>query len=483
MSRIIKVPSRQNTQPTATQNLVDFDLPSGQYDLSKSYFVLNSSLASANQNSINLLKLVTTDAAGNADPTMRDSTIFVRHAKLRSSMKGQLENNRHINLLRLNQKTYEQSISNITSQALMTGIEVQRSINNLSGSHYRNINKLGTILSSDKTHNYVIRCKDVLNFCKNDYYDTEDKGELSIGLELNLDNLAAVQALAAADNYMTRTPDGGPANGALANIAGAGTITAGTAINTQRPFPDLQTSPYYVGQRLILTGGNLTGTGVTQRQITSISKNADNTLAIAFDTDIVSTNAVNDLTAAFVDEANLATKQPVFNFIELVLVQVPKQSPRDYEYTTYRLQEDTINTTALNKTYMISPMTKNVYVCTPDDNVQLLSNTQINSYRFGVDNKLTTNRAIQFGAGTDSLHQLQVLKTYDNKDEKLTSLTGKELLVSAPGQEDGGVAQKSFMVMQPVPITPGKAKLLSLELNSQAAMGRVLIFEEEVKML
>ena len=53
-SRIIKISSRQNQPITSSQNLVDFDLPSGVYDLSKSYLNLNVSLPSQNQNNITL---------------------------------------------------------------------------------------------------------------------------------------------------------------------------------------------------------------------------------------------------------------------------------------------------------------------------------------------------------------------------------------------------------------------------------------------
>ena len=90
--------------------------------------------------------------------------MFVKHAKLRSSINGQIENNRHINILRLNQKCYEQSLSNIRSQNLMTGVETQNNINNLSYSHYTEVKKLGSTLSKDRNHNYIIRMKDVLPF-------------------------------------------------------------------------------------------------------------------------------------------------------------------------------------------------------------------------------------------------------------------------------------------------------------------------------
>ena len=233
--------------------------------------------------------------------------------------------------------------------------------------------------------------------------------------------------------------------------------------------------------------GTATGTGqastVEFRQITSIAKNTNNTLKLTFDNQLVFTGASTNIAVRGVAETGLAAKVPTFNFMELVLVQVPKQEPRDYEYTTYKLQEDTVATSSLNKTYMISPMCKNVYVLTPDDNVQLLSNIQMNNYRFSVDNVLQSNRAIQFGVRADSLHELQVLKTYDNKDEPLKSLTGKLLGTGNSKTNDGGSGfGKSYMVMQPTPITE-RPKLLGLELNSANPMGRVMIYEEEIKRL
>lgn len=484
MSRIIKVSSRQGNQPSIAQPLVDFDIPSGQYDLSKSYFVLNSSAPSANQNNISLLNISTRDAGGNVDAQMRDSVVFVRHAKLRSSTNGQIENNRHINTLRLNQKCYEQTLSNIRSQALMTGLETHKSVNNLKASHYRSINKLGTTSSSDKSHNYIIRMKDVLPFCSTDYYDTDDKGDLSVGLELNLGRadgtsaFAITQELGAGSAVWTHTFNGGEANRALADVAGAGAINT---IATKRVYNNLDQSPYYVGQRLTITSAQLANSP-EQRQITQIARNANNTLQLTFDANLTFNNNANDITAVGVADASVGNA-PTFNFMELVLHQVPKQDPRDYQYTTYKLQEDTVATQALNKTYMISPMCKNVYVITPDDNTELLSNTVVNSYRFAVDNVLQSNRAIQFGNRADSLHDLQVIKTYDNKDVPLKSLTGKLLGVAPATDDDGGNAfGRSYMVMNPTPITD-KPKLLGLELNTGANLGRVMIYEEEVKML
>ena len=56
-SRIIKITPRQSGPYTPNKNLVDFDIPSGQYDLSRSYVNLNVSVASQSQGNITLMNL------------------------------------------------------------------------------------------------------------------------------------------------------------------------------------------------------------------------------------------------------------------------------------------------------------------------------------------------------------------------------------------------------------------------------------------
>ena len=72
-SKIVKITSRQNQIITSSKNLVDFELPSGVYDLSKSYINLNVSLDSYDPANISLLSL-----ARNTEAQLESIRILLR---------------------------------------------------------------------------------------------------------------------------------------------------------------------------------------------------------------------------------------------------------------------------------------------------------------------------------------------------------------------------------------------------------------------
>ena len=478
-SRIIKITSRQNHPITSTKNLVDFDVPSGMYDLSKSYLNLNVELPSENANNIALMNLEkSSEVNGDSSGTQDDNVGFVRHASLRSSSVGMIENLRHINSLKYNLQAYEQSVSKQTCSEIMSKMSPSKDENSLGSSNYRTLNKTGSVLSNDKAHNHIIRLKDVWNFCKNSYYDTQDKGDLELHLELDVENVKSVQSVKSTDTYWTEQYENNAfGNGALADVGGAGNITS---IATKRSFLDLHESPFYVGMRLSITSANLTSSPV-QAQVSSIAQNNDGTLQLDFGTTLNFAGAAQDVVCKSVDEA--APSAPVFNYCELVLHQLEnKQSSGDYEFSTYHLQEDSLSTQALNKGYYVDKMCKNVFIITPKNNVDLRSSTQVNSYRTSIDNVYQQNRKVEFGNGRDPLHLSQIVKCWDNRDEMLTNTRGL-----IPKSQNSQVAPfvnslHTFMVCQPTPITKTQ-KLVGVELNTQTAMGRFMLYEEVIRQL
>ena len=133
---------------------------------------------------------------------------------------------------------------------------------------------------------------------------------------------------------------------------------------------------------------------------------------------------------------------------------------------------------------MLGKMTKNVFVITPSSEQRFMSNSVVTSYRTSVDNVFQQNRPILFGDTRDPLHITQIMKTYDNMDTKLSNLNGIAYQLNQNIEEtDPAIQQKkSFMVMSPVD-NLGKERMFGLELNGPTAFGRVLIFEEFIKML
>ena len=471
-SKVIKITSRQNQTITSSKNLIDFDVPSGVYDLSKSYLNLNVSLPSEDSNNITLLNL----ARNATNPEFEDNVDFVRNCSMRSLTGGIIENVRHVNILKKNQQLFEKSVSKNLSSEVISKMGCMLDLNSLGSSNYRTIEKLGSTLSKDKDHDNVIRLKDLMNFCKNDYYDTQEKGDLQLHFEMNVDNFVVFQQLKANDYlWAKKFGDGAsPAYRAFKDISGAQTVTE---LSTRKAYFNIDESPFYVGQRLSISGSQLAS---TERQIVSIDYNTDYTLKLTFDSGLVfPASSINNVGVS-VDETT--SNSPVFNRCELVLVEVDRKTGKNnYQYTTYNLQEDTVATAALNKNYHLSPMTKNVYVITPSSPTQLLSNVVVSSYRTSVNNEFQQNRPVLFGTVRDSLHLSQVMKTYDNKDEPLKNTVGMVSLINRkPNKPFDADNRYTYMVMEPVPITKDQ-KLFGLELNGPAAFSRVMIFEELIK--
>ena len=113
-----------------------------------------------------------------------------------------------------------------------------------------------------------------------------------------------------------------------------------------------------------------------------------------------------------------------------------------------------------------------------------MSNSTVSSYRTSIDNVFQQNRPIQFGDARDPLHITQIMKTYDNMDTPLRNLNGTAFQLNEDIEQTTPPIQqkKTFMVMAPVDGL-GKEKMLGLELNGPVAFGRVLIFEEFIKMI
>ena len=139
-SKIIKITSRQNQIITSSKNLVDFELPSGVYDLSKSYINLNVSLDSYDPANISLLSL-----ARNTEAQLESNTDFIKNVSLKSQTKGVIENIRNVNILKKNQQLYEQTVSHALSSQIISKMGSVKDLNNLPSSPYRDIEKLGTV--------------------------------------------------------------------------------------------------------------------------------------------------------------------------------------------------------------------------------------------------------------------------------------------------------------------------------------------------
>lgn len=495
-SRVIKISSRQSAPITESANLLDFEIPPGKYDLSRSYLQVESNMDSA-ANDFGVY--VGRFPNQGADPSVYDNISLVRHGSLRSITKGVIETSRHVNVIRNNLKSFTDSQGKQLSELYVGKFQGFHDRNGLMGSQWRELSKTGTVASTNKSHEHIVPLSDIFNFCKHDYYDTMRHGDLTVNLEMAPESMVPYPVLTGANSYI-----GAPYWTSIEapNVVANGAIVLPTPapptgtdypqpVSMQRRYNSIGNSPFFVGQLVRLTA--------TQHIIpvdTSITEiiydESTRTIQLRFaDAIAVAGGTATDLSIA--TRAPTTAPTVAFPKADLVLVEVDEVAspPDEYQYTTYKLQEDTQATTTLNKNYMIGPLCKNVMLCMPPalgagNPRDLLDKKKVSSYRFSVNNKFLQNRLIPVQSGQDhitGLHQTQIMKSFDNMEgDRMGS--GYFLPADNSLAATYKDAQINYTLMTPVPLT-GSQKMFGVEINMDGALtvDQLFIFEETLAML
>jgi hypothetical protein len=495
-SRVIKISSRQSAPITSTANLLDYELPPGKFDLSRSYLQIESNMDSGPGD---LAQYVGRYPGQPADASIYDNISLVRHGSLRSITKGVIETSRHVNVLRNNLKSFTDSQGKQLSELYVGKFQGTHDRNGLMASQWRELSKTGTAASTNKSHEHIVPLSDIFNFAKHDYYDTSRHGDLTINLEMAPESMVPYPILTGADSYLGAaywTNIEAPntvANGAivLPNPAPPTGTDYPQPVSMQRRYNSIGNSPFFVGQLVRLTATQFiipVDTSITKITYDEITRSIQLTFADAI---AVDGGTATDLSIA--TRAPTAAPTVAFPKADLVLVEVDEVAspPDEYQYTTYKLQEDTQAATNLNKNYMIGPLCKNVLLCMPaalgaDTPRDLLNKKKVSSYRFSVNNKFLQNRLIPIQSGQDhitGLHQTQIMKSFDNMD---ADRKGSGYFLEADNSLAASYkdAQVNYTLMTPVPLT-GSQKMFGVEINMDAALtvDQLFIFEETLAML
>ena len=494
-SRIIKISSRQSAPITSTANLLDYELPPGKFDLSRSYLQIESNMDSGTGD---LAQYVGRYPGQGAAPSIYDNISLVRHGSLRSITKGVIETSRHVNVLRNNLKSFTDSQGKQLSELYVGKFQSTHDRNGLMASQWRELSKTGTAASTNKSHEHIVPLSDIFNFAKHDYYDTSRHGDLTINLEMAPESMVPYPILTGANSYL------GAAywtNIEAPNVVANGVVTTpapapGTGTDFPQPVTMTRTynaignSPFFVGQLVTVSGTNVTGVDTSITKITYDETNRSIQLTFADALPVAGGDAADMI---IVSRAPTTAPTVAFPKADLVLVEVDEVAspPDEYQYTTYKLQEDTQAAINLNKNYMIGPLCKNVLLCMPpalgaNTPRDLLNKKKVSSYRFSVNNKFLQNRLIPVQSGQDhitGLHQTQIMKSFDNmEDDRMGSGYFLEADNSlAASYKD---AQVNYTLMTPVPLT-GSQKMFGVEINMDAALtvDQLFIFEETLAML
>ena len=418
MDKFLKIQSVQGGEITNSDNLRDFVVPRGDvYDLRDSFVQFNCEIDVTEDTAgggtgvyNNMVQWVTTDTS---KPHFQN-VAFVKNASIRSDSKGLIESIRRVDILKQNLAVLGKSQREEADESYLQVNQLVQPINAQQYGIFGSFNKTGAVKSiSNKNTPLAVKLSDIYDFASTDEYDTTRGGGLRLHMELNRDKLEAVQ------NMVTAEVQPNPDILKFTNVVGTGlvgnTLVVGSG-TTQLRVMDLDQSPYYVGQKLLITAlgqgtapahkpGDVTDAPVTISAISWTRGNADQTLGgkleLTFESDwgvtLTGDGGYNTITA------KIATCTPTLkiNGAELILKKKNKGDMRNYDqiqYTTYTTEEGFGNSrTDFQDLFTIEGDATQAIMMFAQGNDGLVSSGPLTSFRCALNNIPVTDRDVDVG--------------------------------------------------------------------------------------
>ena len=424
----IRVSPRQGSFDfSGNKNIVDFAVPSGNFDLSQSELVVRiqprytSTEAVVNgtgDNSGIFQSIIQLNDSANAHynfASLNRSDALVKNARMESSKLGVMDSVLQHNSFKTNLNAILQNESmqadEITTSALQNsrnkGLTFQQPIALL--------NKSGTEASEQRSVELKLPLKSVLPANVIDNYQSGVHGDLSYHFELRLDKLV-VESAQAPDTFWTanynNSVNGGnaAAYGALDDIpqnnSGAGINQA--EFNTTIQYRSLEDSPFYVGQKLKIS---FTINAVaTVDQVCKIAglewlntNDANNCkIKITFDGYIATIPDTQTMTAITVKSLVPTSNEPEVQAVELKMMEVNNAAmikmPQTITYEHLNTHLDSYSQTQhQTQNYYIPAMTKACWIVFPEAGAdRTWSSDQITNYRILIDNEPITDTKVLY---------------------------------------------------------------------------------------
>lgn len=503
MDKITKLNSRQGGAFTASQNLVDFDIPSGMnIDMTKSHLLLNCNLTNSGASGITCDILNKTDYANGENRALVPPVIMVKNCSLYGDRSGMLEDIRDVNVLKSNLMEYSQDNIEKVCQSYY-GFNSTNDGNNLAGTPFRDLVKEGTTASTNKSHDMKIKMSDLFGLGEHTV-STDKTGQMTLHLELDFGSIATQQFFgetntdANGGGYWGQVEErsSGVADKSSNGSLGAtrksetqGTIAAGTVAGAvyqmTREYDSLEQSPFWIEQKILVTRTPDGGTqGQETRTIKGISFNpANKKISLTLDTALNGGAAVelDDVSITGVD--SVAQTFVVNNATLVVYEDMSGKAPDKIEYKTFTVEKDTENQIeAYTKNFYIEPECANLIICCPNavgvGGSNYISDLDISDYRLRVNGEDLTNRPIKMNSPE---HYDRLGRTFLNMDMPLKSI--REKLIKVNNQravEEGTPSIK--MIAECFPIT-NSAKQVEVDINSGDGVVNIYLFKEVIRQL
>tara|TARA_R100000773_G_scaffold44090_1_gene44024 strand:+ start:6017 stop:7534 length:1518 start_codon:yes stop_codon:yes gene_type:complete len=416
MDKFLKIQSVQGGEITATDNLRDFHVPEGDvYDLRDSFVqficeITRTETSAGGGNGVynNMVQWTTTDTQ---KPHFQN-VAFVKNASIASKTKGLIESLRRVDIYKQNLAVLGKSQREEADESYLAVNQLVQPVNVAQYGIFSQLNKLGAVKSREvNTTPLTIKLSDIYDFCSTDEFDTTRGGGLHMHMELNRDKLEAIQSSLTAN---IQPPEILQFNNVATAVGSGNTLVVGKTNTTShtRVF-DLDASPYYVGQKLLITATG-TGTGGDKpadvaaapaviKTITWDRANADQTLGgkltLTFEENWGADALTGDGGYSNIS-ATVALCTPTLKITqaELVLKKKAKGDMNNYdqiEYTSYSCEEGNGNArTNFQDLFTIEPESTQAIMMFANGPDGLLSSSDLTSFRCALNNIDITDRDV-----------------------------------------------------------------------------------------
>jgi len=397
MDKYIKLNSNQGGPFTANQNLVDFEIPSdGVYNLRDSYITLNVKVDVTETETASGTGVYATNlrwASSGTDHPQYQNVALVKNCSMSCARRGQIENLRRVDILKNNLATITKNQRTRYDESYLAASQLIDPINGGQFGIAQDITKEG----SQKSRNLEIvpvqiKLSDLFDFCHTPEYDTMRAGATRVHLELNVDKISAVQA-----NLRNSWPN--------ADFKFMNDVTATaddeevTSLVVSQKVPTLNVSPFYVGQKLTVSGDN-NGVVITPQPavVKSITRTTAGVTTLTFEQSIVTLITIGDVFNNIeVDVTTFDSASVEFSFAEIALKKVTSPMGMDeIDYSTFSTDESNGNgLTNYQRQFQVEPEAVNVLAMFPSEFDDLVSeNNDVNSFRLRINNHDASDRDI-----------------------------------------------------------------------------------------
>ena len=507
--KVIRLTSRQgfaatwlNAETPKTLNLVDFTIPAGLVvNMAKSYIAFNSEITNTAGEIVNASSVLPTHGA---NPYNVPNSALIRNCSIDCSTAGQLESITRQDSLACGiwglAHTAEEARGDMNTLAAYNGSQGESIFTSFNlDSVANNVTNDGTTIvaglngapltSANIDRDIKVPLKDIFGIGAVEDFDTSKWGEVNIHCETNFKLLKSKQWGGSEDADLGF--DATTTQGACQDIAlGVGDLLTSAILTLQ--YGDWQNAmPFYVGQTIIFnstaTGGLLPAVPADlELVIASVQFQLDNTTSpptgasrvkLTFEPNAYPAVTVTGTMTPVLIKAKVddATLRNTINRAELVLYLSDSQDTADaYEYITYTSEQDNGNgINSFNRGYMVEGDAENVMIACCDTG-DILPATNIESYRYAIDNdEQTGSRDIPTGQPLQYERLQRCL-------EGSAQIPFKNAQLKFYNQTDvqAGVYDSPITMICETLLTSNEHKMLNLNIECAAGLQQLILYKQ-----